>query len=295
MKLEAPAPVKPSSIQLPDEISGPCALLRTTSNDIDVAPVGKLIVAATGQPRVDVTVQIRRSKGLLAREIDADAARRIMPKLAELGAPAVLVPTDLVGELPPVVRAYDPRISSDGFAAAVGQAESLPINQQPGEAAPPQVAGRLETPWEQVLFISAARVRVDISRVEEEPLPSEGNMWTKRRFLKPKTIERIVVDAHFDLLIDICLAAPPAIARVRDRRFDLGAMQRQVGDRERMIGIAQQLRRCAPDVPKSRAFDTLFDENAVADWEKYTYLTPSAIDDHNLWLYNLAKLGYSIG
>ena len=275
-RLPVPARAHPS-VELPADVSGPCALLRTTDGRIDIKPVGRLLAAAVKQPLADITVQIRRSKGLLAREIDADIGRRLLPKLGELGAPAILVPLDLMAELPPTLRTTKPDIGGGGLSADTTDAD--------GEA------GTITRAWNEVAFISAARVRIETSHVEEEKLGSETSRWTRRRIGGPSTREKVVVEVNHELVIDVCIGEPAAIVRIRDVHFDFQTMQRQPGERDAMVQIACKLREFAEAVPVSRAFRVLFDDRDTDAWEEYTYLTLPAVDDYNLWLHNLARLG----
>lgn len=282
-RIEAPPPAPSLPIvSLSADAQGACALIRTTGGEIDVARVGKLIATATGLPLADVTAQIKRSKGFLVREVDADVGRVMLPELEKLGAPAMAVPLGHLLPLPPIARARQPRIKPEG----IGTEASLP-GAEPRE---------LWAPWAHVLLISAARVHVDVTHVEqvEDTGPGGSNWRTRRAFLGPRKHEKVISQPGFDWLIDVFVAEPSCILRLRDERFSFDTMQRLPGERSAMVRLADELRRSAPNVPRSSAFEMLFDDARHERWPDYTYLALSTIDDYNQWLYNLARMGLPI-
>jgi membrane associated rhomboid family serine protease len=81
-------------------LQGPCAVIRQTSEMVNVAAVGRLVAQASGKPLADVTRLVKSSVGFLATGLPPVQAKQLASQLQEMDIPALVIPEEKLVALP---------------------------------------------------------------------------------------------------------------------------------------------------------------------------------------------------
>ncbi|MFP4057980.1 MAG: HEAT repeat domain-containing protein [Candidatus Brocadiia bacterium] len=254
---EAPAaPTEP--LEPPPDHEGACAIVRLTGGPLNVKRAGRIVAERLKRPLFEITREVHRTKGFIAREVASPVARALVRELAEAGVVAGAVPEERVPQpLEPVrVRdlTYEPR-------------------RLRGRVLP---KGEEAVAWASVELVVAGRLELDLQpqAIEEDwspltpPIRSQGS----RRSEEPV----------YDYLVEMFAGEPLRRLRLVTHDLDFEVMQRRVSSFGKVARMARELLRHVPRRRVSAGVWRLADRDEDS-WEDLTFLSPLGFEDYVTW------------
>ncbi|MFH0964738.1 MAG: hypothetical protein V2A58_12100 [Planctomycetota bacterium] len=250
--------------------SGAWVVLRTDQSAINVSSAGREISAILGRSLVDVTREIKGSRGVLAVGIDRGAAERIVGALAGLKIGARALPETDFAAIPMAEVASRASFSENGYTIHVQ--ESI-------------VAGK----YEDLRYIVAAQMR--LGRTESTSRRAPGDTmggYAGVRVFSPGSEERLsretrVVDFR---VIDLFLKQSPRRLRLDERHLELSPDNpRAVNKRLNLRFTGERLAAYARNVTTNQAVGFFLKKGVSSSpWEDFTFDTDRAFDLYCRWL-----------
>ncbi len=259
------APVGP--IELPPDFDGPAALVRLTSEPMDLKRASRLLAAAAGLPPFEVRRGIQTSKGFLARGVPAAEARRLVAQLADAGVAAGAVPMD---SLPAPLRPQ--RLRDPAFGPDALRGRLLP-------------SGDECVPWPQVELIVAARVEMDT-----EPAALDEDWSPVTRPLRPRGKRQADQPPVYDYVLEVFAAEPERRLRLMTYDLDFHVMQHRPAHFNRVARLAREAFRRADRGRASAGVRRLADSDEE-NWHDLTFTSPVGYEDYVTWQRLLLALG----
>ncbi|MEW6355938.1 MAG: hypothetical protein AB1696_06425 [Planctomycetota bacterium] len=240
--------------------------MRSSLAPMAIAPVGRAIARTAKRPLSDVTRQINATEGFLVRGIDADVARNLASKLAELGVDFFIVSDDAIPELPEAGRFGSGRFNEEGLACEI----NLPDGWK-----------SIKRGWEDVHLVSCGRLSGELSSTVREKV---GFLYS---------MDKIQTRRDYKYVIDIILRDPHERIRIDEDRPDT---QSPSGRSEplteaHLCHIARQIFQFSADTPKSEGVKTLAFDGPAGFWENATFPTRRDFENYIQWLLLLLKYG----
>lgn len=250
-------PIEP--IELPPDHDGPAALVRLTAEPMDLKRASRLLAPAVGLPPFEVRRGIQMSKGFLARGVPAEEARRLVPRLADIGVVAGAVPmAALPAPLKPQ-RLRDPAFGPDALRGRL-----LP-------------SGEECAPWPQVEVAVAARVEMGL-----EPTALEEDWSPLTRPLRPRGRSQANQEPVYDYVLEVFAAEPERRLRLMTYELDFHVMQRRPAHFNRVARLAREVFRHADRARVSAGIRRLADHDEE-NWHDLTFTSPVGYEDYVTW------------
>ena len=261
-----PAPVV-EPLPPPDGYQGQCALVRLTGGLMDLKRVSRTVAAALAMPAFEVNRLIHTTKGFVARDVPADAARQLVADLADIGLPTGAVPSDTV---PPTIRPA--RLRNPRFAADFMAGHLLPDGEE-------------SVAWPDVHLVLAGRVEMDI---EPGALDEDWSPFTHP--LSPRTDRRADQEPLYNYILELFTAAPARRIRLMAHDLDLTAMQRRPTSFGRVAHLAREIVRRVPRTAVSAGAWRLAERDSE-DWDGLSFTSPIGYEHYATWHRLLLSLG----
>jgi len=275
----APLPVysparRESAKPLPTEIKGNCAILRKSLDSIPIAQVGRLIAKELKKPLFDITRMITATRGFLAKDVPEDSARRLIPKIEELGVDIFVVPMESLSVLPEVGRFGSGTFSRDGLKCEVIYWDGWQS---------------IERPWSDVILISCGRI-------------SRASSPTARKELEGVPETEADEGGAYQFLMDIILndgEKPGTRIRIEEHlphasEEEMTGITTAIITEAELMQIARQIVQFSADIPKNEGVRKMAFDGAKGYWERATFQTRRDFDDYNVWLLELVKYGFEL-
>ncbi len=122
-------------------LGSPCAVIRQTSEMVNISKIGRLVSKITGKPLADVTRLLRGSVGFVATGMDPMKAKMLASQLQESGIPVLVVPEEKLIALPAAGEVSWAAVREDGIEFRTNA----------------QTAGTV-VEWDRVFYASAGKV-----------------------------------------------------------------------------------------------------------------------------------------
>lgn len=121
----------------PDSVN----VVRATDEIIDTGRIGRIISRHTGESLVDVTMRLRKSRGVIARNVPPEIAEELATSLTAEGLKVLTIPNKEVMSLPELFRAKSAGCSEGGMSFILRD------------------GSRIDANWKHILMVVAARVQ----------------------------------------------------------------------------------------------------------------------------------------
>jgi hypothetical protein len=276
----------------PDSITGRCAVLTLRPLAPDLSAIGRIVARSLARPLIDVTAGMHLSKGILARDVDPEAARRLCADLASSSLPIILIPEDqmLLPEATHLLR--DVRVAGGELKA------SAPV--------PPGGAGETSLAAADLFFAVAVRIRTERRVTTTDRAESELRDRIERSIFRRMTSvrwrllpergepERVAMELQYHYLVSFYTRKPLIRHDVEDRCLDFEMMQALPGEFESAAALASSIRRAAPGLATNTGFRLLEREERNLGWEEITFLSRAGARQYYDWALQLAARGQEV-
>ena len=122
-------------------LGGPCAIIRQTSEMVNISRIGRLVSKAAGKPLADVTRLLKGSMGFVATGMEPVKAKILASGLQESGIPVLVVPEEKLIALPAAQKISWAAVREDGIELRTGLEGSGVV-----------------TEWDRIFYASAGKV-----------------------------------------------------------------------------------------------------------------------------------------
>ena len=263
------------------KLAGPCSVIYTGGEEMDVRRVGRLVAEAVMQPLPDVTRQMRTSKGFLATGLEAGMAVDLGERAErELKAPILVVPDDACVPLPLAMRMRQAVLDADGIRC---------------DAYTWNLTEHVTATWDAVFLISCGRLQI------EEVVEERDASATRTGFFMRQN-SSLVTNTHYEYLLDMVLCnfdregGAEEWRRLRlDQNTSAFSLTEMKTDPEQRVGplyrSAINIERYAKTVPMNAGASLLASGASGAAWEPLTFLSKNDFDMYTRWLLQLVRFG----
>ena len=253
---EPPGAPRPKPIDPPEGFRGECALVRLSQGPMDIRRVSRLVARELGRVVFEVSREISATKGFIARGVPVQAARDLVPRLAELDVPVAAVPMDHVPEALPVQRVRNPR-----FTPAALEGDLLP-------------SGQVAVAWDDVALVVAGRIELDL---HPGGLSEDWSPFTQP--LKPQVVDR---RPQYEYVVELFTETPPRRLRLLTHELDFKEFQRRPTNFHRVARLGRELvRRVARE--RLGAGLWLLADGDEDNWDRLTFASPVGYEDYVVW------------
>ena len=197
-------------------------LVRSPEKFLPTA-VASVLAKRAKAPALDFVAPVRRSWGVIAESLPAEAAEELAAELTSGGQPALAAPSSLLEAPPPPVLVAKAEFSGDGFDVVSGRANAAPE--------------RLS--WTRLSALCAAGLEVRTSKTVTETAPMEMGEKAVRLGLtmatgipmmgSKKEVKRVVETKDRALMLDIVFLGPARRLRVDAHAFDYSLLGPKMG------------------------------------------------------------------
>ncbi len=142
------------------------AVVRLDERRLDLPEAARIVSAETGEIRAEASLRIRRSRGVVARRLEEDRARRLVERLGGIGVACRVVPDGPEQEVPPAREADLVAVTAQGIRVSCRDGTQV------------------EAPWPQVFLVLGVGVRRDRDVDEDDPPVPVLELFNARPYLR---------------------------------------------------------------------------------------------------------------
>lgn len=260
-----------------------CAVLYCGQGSVDIPVAGRLVAEAIHRPLGDLTRDIRVSKGLLARKLEAQQARELAEKLEGIGIPVVLVPDADLDGMPRMMRMAKASFTAEGLSCEAYEWDNTV---------------EMNMPWVNVQLIScgqflAKEVRKAPSENGAEDIEDTGLAFVIK---SPANRAKLETRTRKEFVLDVFCAEPDLRLRLDENTagYALVELESMRGDKRTFYRAAKSILQHAPELPVNDGVRLLADNAPMEFWEPLTFEDKRDFDAYNAWLLQLVRHGIRI-
>jgi len=265
---ESPTASKVEPIPPPVGYRGECAIIRLSGGPLmaDIRRTGRIVSEFLERPLFEVTRELQRTKGFLARNVSENMAADLVDRLARAHIVAGAVPEAMVPVPPEPARVRSPRCTPTSLRGSL-----LPSGQE-------------SMAWSDVQLIAAGRIETDLhpDAIEED--------WSL--FTRPirASVSSGAAEPVYEYVIEIFGGEPVRRLRLVTHDLDFKTLNRRVSSFATVSRMTRDLVRHADRNRVSAGVWRLADR-AEDDWEDLTFLNQVGFDAYVSWQRMLLELG----
>lgn len=255
------------------------------ADDASLRPmdIARALAAARKVPALDLMGAARRSWGIIEEAISKEAAEAVQQALAKGNIAALVIPTGLLEDIPPIIPATALEFSGASLNFFDRQEQ------------------RRQATWESLSIIATAAYTVITGhKSAPDPQASRGKEMLKAGFslmtgiptslgMGPKPVEKKSEVSDQAFLLDLYLKGPVERLRIEPQRFDFSCLKARMGFG--MLGniriLLEELTRHAPLAATSRGAKVLLENRP---FREMGYEGPADLDRESRWRLTLAAL-----
>ena len=249
------------------EAQGGYSVLRLDEERVDVSAVARAVAPVVGRPRFEVARQLRATRGIVARGVSAESARRIVEGLSAMGIEAVALPEEDWTPLPPAERVFQLALGPNGLFLRLAEEDLL-------------------IPWEHLLAVVAARLGGTEARIISRATgaPRYYNFADTLDWETRRRTARHVVDFFPD--------DPWRRLRVEEGRIDFH-LERDAARPSTAVQLEElgrQVRRWAGNAFLNTGAEILGEHGREMVWQDLTFGNEHLLDAYSEWVIQVAVL-----